>query len=90
MAGYEHYIAPKVFEFTPFVFGVNASPYLAQFVAQLNALINGIELPRAAETLCKSIYMDNSLNSVETIEAVKLHHDLTTLEASWNDAMIQL
>ena len=86
MAGYEHYIAPKVFEFTRFVFGVNASPYLAQFVAQLNAKLNGIELPRASETLCKSIYMDNSLNSVETM----LHHDLTTLEASWNDAMIQL
>ena len=45
---------------------------------------NSGELPRAAETVCKSIYMDDSLDSVETVEeAIKLHHNLTTL---WNRA----
>ena len=73
-------VAPNVYEFTRIVFGVNASPYLAQFVAQHNAKLNGIDLPRAAETVCKSTYMDDSLDSVETVEeTIKLHHDLTTL-----------
>jgi len=73
-------VPPKVYEFTRVVFGVNASPDLAQLVAQHNAKVNSCELPRAAETVCESTYMDDSLDSVETIEeAVKLHHDLTTL-----------
>ena len=71
----------KVYEFTRVVFGVNASPYLAQLVSQHNAKTNSDELPRVAETVCKSTYMDDSLDSVE--EAIKLHHDLTTL---WNRA----
>ena len=73
-----------MYEFTRLVFGVSASPYLAQFVSQHNAKTNSGELPRAAETVCKSTYMDNSLDSVETVEeAIKLHRDLTTL---WNRA----
>lgn len=63
------------------LFGVNASPYLAQLVSQNNAKINSGELPRAAETVFKSTHMDDSLDSVE--DATKLHHDLTTL---WNRA----
>ena len=75
---------PKVYEFTRVVFVVNASPYLAQLVSQHNAKKNFGELPRAAETVCKSTYMDDSLDSVETVEeAIKLHHDLITL---WNRA----
>jgi len=62
------------------VFGVNASPYLAQSVAQHNVKMHCSELNRTAETVCKSTYMDDSLDSVETVkEAIKLHHDLTTL-----------
>ena len=52
---------PKVYEFTRAVFGVNASPYLAQLVAQHNAKLNSDEFPRAAETVCESTYMDDSL-----------------------------
>jgi len=62
------------------VFGVSASPYLVQSVAQHNAKMHCSELPRAAKTVCKSTYMDDSLDSVEAVEeAIKLHHDLTTL-----------
>ena len=69
-----------MYEFTQVVFGVNASPYLAQSVAQHNAKMHCSEFPRAAETVCKSTYMDDSLDSVETVEeAIKLHHELTTL-----------
>ena len=75
---------PKVYKFTRVVFGVNASPYLAQLVSQHNAKTNSGELPRAAQTVCKSTYMDDSLDSVERVEeAIKLHHDLTNL---WNRA----
>ena len=46
------------------------------------ALVNYV--PRVAERVCKSTYMDGSLDSVETVEeATKLYHDLTTL---WNRA----
>ncbi|XP_068696862.1 uncharacterized protein [Montipora foliosa] len=73
-------IAPKVFAFTRVVFGVNAPPYLAQFVAYHNAKLKGSELPRAVEAVRKSTYMDDSLHSVETVEkAIKLHHHLTIL-----------
>lgn len=53
---------PKVYEFIRVVFGVNASPYLAQSVAQHNAKMHCSEFPRAAETVCKSTYMDDSLD----------------------------
>ena len=73
---------PKVYKFTRVVFGVNASPYLAQLVSQHNAKIYSSELPRKAEAVCKSTYMDDSFDSVETVEdAIKLHYDRTTL---WN------
>ena len=71
-----------MYEFTRVFFGVNASPYLAKLVSQHNAKTKCGELPRAAETVCKSSYVDERLDSVETTEeAIKLHHDLTTL---WN------
>ena len=46
------------------VFGVNSSPFQAQFVAQLNADKHNDEFPMAAETVLKSTYMDNSMDSV--------------------------
>lgn len=53
-------------------------------MVQHNAKKNLNELPRAAETECKSTYVNDSLDSVETIEeAIKLPHDFTTL---WNRA----
>ena len=75
---------PKACKFTRVVFGVNGSSYLAQLVSQHNAMIYSRELPRVAEAVCKSTYMDDSFDSVETVEeAIKLHYDLTTL---WNSA----
>ena len=49
-------------------------------MVQHNAKKNLSELPRAAEMECKSTYVNDSLDSVETIEeAIKLPHDFTTL-----------
>lgn len=71
---------PTVYQFTRVVFGVNASPYLAQFVNQHNASVNKHEFPRAAETVCESTYMDDSMDSVDTAdEAIKLYQELKSL-----------
>lgn len=59
-----------------------------QFVAQENARRNEERYPLSAETVIKSIYMDNSMDSVEDNETrVELYHQLTTL---WSMANMQL
>ena len=74
----------KVYEFNRVVFGVNASPFLAQFVANENARLNQKNYPRAAETIQKSTYMDDCLDSVESVvEAKQLSHELLDL---WKEA----
>ena len=54
---------PSEYEFSRLVFGVNASPFLAQFVAQYHAKVFEKVYPRAAETILKSTYMDDSMDS---------------------------
>ena len=55
-------------EFDRVVFGVNASPFQAQFVLQHHAKKHQHDFPRAAETIMKSTYMDDSMDSVQTEE----------------------
>ena len=55
--------APDVYKFDRVVFGVNSSPFQAQFVLQQHAKYRR-EYPRAAETISKSTYMDDSMDSV--------------------------
>ena len=71
---------PDIYEFSRVVFGVTASPFMAQYVAQENARRKQRDLPRAAEVVLSSTYMDDSLDSVDTPEeAIALYHDLITL-----------
>ena len=57
---------PSVFEFERVVFGVNSSPFLAQFVIQEHAL--------GAETVLKTTYMDDSMDSLPDKETgIKLY-----------------
>ena len=71
---------PDEYEFTRVVFGINSSPFLAQLVAQKHAKDNENKLPLAAETVLKSTYMDDSLDSVLNEEqGVKLYHELSKL-----------
>ena len=71
---------PDVYEFNRVVFGVNCSPFLAQFVSQKNAKDHSDQFPRAAETVLKSTYMDDSMDSVSSVEeAVQLYHNLSYL-----------
>ena len=59
---------PDVYEFQRVVFGVNSSPFQAQFVARKNAEINIDFFPEAADTVLNSTYMDDSMDSVHDAE----------------------
>ena len=71
---------PEEYEFTRVVFGKNSAPMEAQFIAQENARQHRESYPLAAETILKSTYMDDSIDSVQTDETgVKLYHQLRSL-----------
>ncbi|XP_078360400.1 uncharacterized protein LOC144644752 [Oculina patagonica] len=75
---------PDVFEFDRVVFGVNSSPFQAQFVAQEHARHHQSELPLAAETVLESTYMDDSMDSVPDVKTgVELYSQLSRL---WESA----
>lgn len=60
--------SPDVYEFDRVVFGVNSSPFQAQFVLQQHARQYQCEFPKASETVLKSTYMDDSMDSVSNEE----------------------
>ena len=78
---------PDVYEFSRVVFGKNSAPMEAQFVAQENARRHQDVYPMAAETVLKSTYMDDSIDSVETVqEGIQLYKELDSL---WGTAGMQ-
>lgn len=78
---------PDVYEFTRVVFGKNLAPMEAQFIAQENARQHRESYPLAAESILKSTYMNDSIDSVKTDEiGVKLYHQLRSL---WYKAGMQ-
>ena len=73
-------IPPKTYEFQRVVFGISSSPFQAQFVSHYNAKKHMHELGLAAETVLKSCYMDDCLDSVDSVEkALNLYHELIEL-----------
>ena len=67
-------------EFTRLVFGVNASPFLAQCVSQFHTMSFRQMHPKASETILKSTYMDDSMDSVlNEIEGINLYKELSEL-----------
>ena len=54
---------PNIYEFQRVMFGDASAPFRAQFVSQQNARIHKETFPLASETVRKSTYMDDSLNS---------------------------
>ena len=71
---------PDEYEFNRVVFGVNASPFLAQFVSQIHARKFAEEFPLASETVLKSTYMDDSMDSVtDDIQGLELYRQLSEL-----------
>ena len=62
------------------VFGINSSPFHAQYVSQHHGKKNKNEYPLAAETVLCSSYMEGSMDSVQTCdEAIKLYKELSEL-----------
>ena len=71
---------PSVYKFTRLVFGINASPFLAQCVSQSHAMLFRQSHPRASETILKSTYMDDSMDSVlNKVEGINLYKELSEL-----------
>ena len=71
---------PDVFEFECVVFGVNSSPFLVQCVIQQHARKHQSEFPFGAETVLKSTYMDDSMDSVpDKGTGIQLHRQLLQL-----------
>jgi len=78
----------KKFQFNRVVFGVNASPFMAQFVSKYNAQQFAKDLVRAKETILKSTYMDDCIDSVSTVEeAIELVRGLTEI---WKHAGMEV
>ena len=72
--------SPDVYEFSRVVFGVNSSPFMAQYVAQEHARNNEDEFPQAAKTILRSTYMDDSMDSVpDDAAGIKLYEELSKL-----------
>ena len=75
---------PDQCKFNRVVFGVNFSPFQAQFAAQKHAGKYRDEFPMAAETAMKSSYMDDSMGSVvNDSQGIKLYEELNEL---WSKA----
>ena len=75
---------PDEYEFTRVVFGKNSAPMEAQYVAQENARKFKESYPLAAETVLKSTYMDDSIDSAEDVMTAKALQ--TELQELWAKA----
>ena len=68
---------PDVYEFERVVFGHASASFRAQYVSQENAGIHQEEFPLAADTVSKSTYMDDSLDSLrDNDSAIQLVQEL--------------
>ena len=73
---------PDVYEFQRLLFGNTASPFCSQYVLQTHAETYASEFPEAASTVEDSMYVDDVLDSCETVESARhLRHQLSTLLA---------
>ena len=64
------------------MFGLNSSPFQAQFVSQTHAEKHKDELPLPAEAVSKSTYMDDSMDSViDDSQGIKLYKQLDELRS---------
>ena len=73
---------PDIYEFERVVFGDASGPFRAQYVSQENARIYQKEFPHASTTVCKSTYLDDSLDSVRDNQtAIQLFEELQRLWA---------
>jgi hypothetical protein len=62
---------PDVYEFRRLLFGNTASPFCAQYVIHAHAQAHTETFPAAAESVDNSMYVDDVLDSSETIESAQ-------------------
>jgi hypothetical protein len=77
---------PDIIELLRVTFGINASPFLAMCTLLDHSEKYRKTMPRAVEALTKSTYVDDTLDSVKTVdEALKVYQDMTMIcqEAGW-------
>ena len=73
---------PKVYEFRRLLFGNAAPPFCTQYVLQTHAQTHAAEFPAAAEAVDNSMYVDDLLDSCETVrDAQNLQSQLSDLLA---------
>jgi hypothetical protein len=73
---------PKVYEFQRLLFGNAASPFCAQYTLHSHAQTHAREYPAAAESVDHSMYVDDLLDSCETVpDAQNLQLQLSELLA---------
>lgn len=78
--GIDQDLQPETYQFDRVVFGVNSSPFQAQFVLQHHAKKFKDTFPLAAETVLRSTYMDDSMDSVvNEDQGMELHRQLSQL-----------
>ena len=71
---------PDVYEFSRVVFGKSSAPMKALLVAQENARRHQDVYPLAPKTVLKSTFMDDSIDSVETVQdGIQLYKELESL-----------
>ena len=69
-----------IYEFDRVVFGLNSSPFQAQYVVQEHAKKYQQDFPMAVETVLKSTYMDDSMDSArDEDQAIDLYKQLSNL-----------
>ena len=69
-----------MYEFSRLLFGNTASLFCAQFVLQTHTQEHSVTHPSAAETVDTSMYVDDVLDSCETVmKAKELQHQLSEL-----------
>ena len=76
---------PDLFEFQRLMFGNTASPLCSQYVLQTHAKTHTLDFPEAASTVEDSMYVDDVLDSLETVESAQhLRRQLSALLAMAN------
>ncbi|KAL9966671.1 hypothetical protein ACROYT_G024783 [Oculina patagonica] len=73
---------PETYEFQRLLFGNTASPFCSQYVLQTHAKTHALDFPEAANTVDNSMYVDDVLDSCETVEGAQhLRRQLSDLLA---------
>ncbi|XP_055612169.1 uncharacterized protein LOC129758643 [Uranotaenia lowii] len=59
---------PQVYVMDVVTFGATCSPFISQFIKNKNARDHAVDYPEAAEAIIKNHYMDDYLQSLDTVE----------------------